>query len=324
MSITRVFKLRIAILGLGSIGGLFLSALVDSYADLVVGTRGIKLKQILEEGIAIHSPEGAIENIPSNYFELIDTENTSIPKELMHSCDIVLICGKSNSIPVLSELASKLLSDNGFVMGIQNGISHLDYLSDKFSQKKVLLSTVTHGVWHNKNVFYWEGRGIIKIGKLDDSKPSDLVLNFIKLLNESNLSPVWSNDIRKELWIKLLINIGINPICAITGLKNGAIKSTPNMWEQAISCMSEASHIAFASGIDMSGIDIENLLMDVVLSTANNRCSMLQDIMANRLTEIDSLCGEIITRGESLGIPTPLNLMLLTLIKGIENSSIIE
>jgi 2-dehydropantoate 2-reductase len=51
---------------------------------------------------------------------------------------------------------------------------------------------------------------------------------------------------------------------------------------------------------------------------------MLQDIMANRLTEIDSLCGEIITRGESLGIPTPLNLMLLTLIKGIENSSIIE
>jgi 2-dehydropantoate 2-reductase len=324
VSITRVFKLRIAILGLGSIGGLFLSALVDSYADLVVGTRGIKLKQILEEGIAIHSPEGAIENIPSNYFELIDTENTSIPKELMHSCDIVLICGKSNSIPVLSELASKLLSDNGFVMGIQNGISHLDYLSDKFSQKKVLLSTVTHGVWHNKNVFYWEGRGIIKIGKLDDSKPSDLVLNFIKLLNESNLSPVWSNDIRKELWIKLLINIGINPICAITGLKNGAIKSTPNMWEQAISCMGEASHIAFASGIDMSGIDIENLLMDVVLSTANNRCSMLQDIMANRLTEIDSLCGEIITRGESLGIPTPLNLMLLTLIKGIENSSIIE
>jgi 2-dehydropantoate 2-reductase len=48
---------------------------------------------------------------------------------------------------------------------------------------------------------------------------------------------------------------------------------------------------------------------------------MLQDVMAGRITEIDSLSGEVVRRGEELGIPTPLNQQLLTLVKGIEHST---
>ena len=66
---------------------------------------------------------------------------------------------------------------------------------------------------------------------------------------------------------------------------------------------------------------MENLLIEVVDSTSENRCSMLQDLMASRKTEIDSLCGYIISLGEGLGIPTPLNSMLMALIKGVEMSS---
>ena len=53
-------------------------------------------------------------------------------------------------------------------------------------------------------------------------------------------------------------------------------------------------------------------------------CSMLQDIMAGRETEIDSLCGAVVMRGESEGIPTPCNAILHGLVKGIEKSSIID
>jgi 2-dehydropantoate 2-reductase len=47
---------------------------------------------------------------------------------------------------------------------------------------------------------------------------------------------------------------------------------------------------------------------------------MLQDVIAARKTEIDSLCGEVALRAERHGIPTPLNNQLTALIKAIEGS----
>ncbi len=312
------------ILGLGSIGGIFLSGLIDSGAEIVVVTRGVKFQIISNDGVIVYSPEGSIENIPPDLFTLLDSESGLIPENIRKSCDIVIICGKSNDMPVLSKLAGDLLSDYGMVMSIQNGLGNSEYLSTKFGMNRVLTSTVTHGAWHSENSFHWEGRGTIKIGNLNSSPPSVLTSNFLKLLNKSNLSAVWSENINKDIWIKLLINIGINPLCAITGLKNGAILSDSSLWDQSRASMDEASQIAYSYGVDLYDVDFDYLLKDVVLLTSNNRCSMLQDVMANRPTEIDSLCGEIVNRGENLGIPTPLNSMLLTLVKGIENSSKID
>ena len=70
----------------------------------------------------------------------------------------------------------------------------------------------------------------------------------------------------------------------------------------------------------MDGLDLEDYLREVVTSTADNRVSMLQDLMAGRKTEIDVICGAIISKGEDLGIPTPRNQILLALVKGIEMS----
>ena len=88
--------------------------------------------------------------------------------------------------------------------------------------------------------------------------------------------------------------------------------------------MLEASIIAKSSGIDVDYEDLIYKLKSVIKSTEKNRCSMLQDIMNGKKTEIDSLCGEIVSRGESLGIPTPLNSMLYAIIKGIEDNTKIE
>jgi len=94
-----------------------------------------------------------------------------------------------------------------------------------------------------------------------------------------------------------------------------------DIWNQSYSTMLEASIIAKASGIDIDDNDLISKLKLIIKSTEKNRCSMLQDIMNGKETEIDSLCGEIVSKGEYLGIQTPLNAMLCALIKGIETSS---
>ena len=132
--------------------------------------------------------------------------------------------------------------------------------------------------------------------------------------------PKWSIDIEREIWRKLMINVAINPICAIAGVRNGALAEVPELWHQAIEAMREAEAVARASGIDLGDSDSESYLRKVVESTSENRVSMLQDLMAGRKTEIDVLCGAVISKGEELGVPTPRNEILMALVRGIEMS----
>ena len=94
----------------------------------------------------------------------------------------------------------------------------------------------------------------------------------------------------------------------------------PELWHQAIEAMREAEAVAKASGIDLGDSDSESYLRRVVESTAENRVSMLQDLMAGRKTEIDFLCGAVISKGEEVGVPTPRNEILMALVRGIEMS----
>tara|TARA_B110000881_G_scaffold218541_1_gene238265 strand:+ start:490 stop:1449 length:960 start_codon:yes stop_codon:yes gene_type:complete len=316
-----VYKLRIAILGIGSIGGLFLGTLADSNVDLIAVSRGITATKLSRVGVILHTPEGSIETIPPDMFTLFDSESGPIPQSLSHSCDFALICGKANSTTILTQIADELLSNEGIAISIQNGLGHAEYIANILGRDRVLGCTITHGAWNDSESFHWVGRGDIRMGFLDGKPPSENIRYLISSLHESKLSPKWSDDIQKDIWIKLLINIAINPICAITGLRNGDILSIPFLWSQAVRSMEEASRIAKASGINIDDANLTHLLQRVIESTATNRCSMLQDIMSGRETEIDSLCGVIVSKGELFGIPTPLNSMLLGLIKGIEKTS---
>ena len=118
--------------------------------------------------------------------------------------------------------------------------------------------------------------------------------------------------------------MAINPVCAIAGVRNGALLEVPELWEQAYSAMLEAATVAEASGADLSELDLEGTLRKVAGATAQNRCSMLQDVMAGRQTEIDELCGAVVSLGESLGVATPRNEMLHALVRGIHISSSLE
>ena len=324
MSSKRVLILRIAILGIGSIGGMLLGTLADSGVELIAVSKGYMASQISERGLTLNTPEGTVEHFPSELFTVIDSESIPIPINLTNSCDFALICGKSHSTPILTQLASELLSKEGIAISLQNGLGHSEYLSKKIGQGNVLGCTITHGAWRDMNSVHWAGRGNIILGSLEGKSPSPKINDFISLLESSNLSPRWSEDIYKEIWIKLLINIAINPISAITGLRNGEILVRNDIWTQSCSTMLEASIIAKSSGIDVDYEDLIYKLKSVIKSTEKNRCSMLQDIMNGKKTEIDSLCGEIVSRGESLGIPTPLNSMLYAIIKGIEDNTKIE
>lgn len=313
--------MRVAIIGVGSIGGIILGAMADTDADIVCVSRGITASNLSDIGLVLHTPEGSIEVVPSERYLLADSESGPLSEQIRGSCDIAIICGKTLDNPLLAEIASEVLTEDGYALTIQNGLGNAEILAHRIGRDRVFVGSLTHAAWRsNDGVVHWVGRGSINFGALDGSSNSKAE-PLLNILNDADLNATLSDDIQQIIWKKLLINVAINPVCAIAGVRNGALLEINSLWQQAMQAMREAAIVARASGVDLGGIELDTYLRDIVAISPDNRCSMLQDIMAGRPTEIDALCGAVVLRGEAEGIPTPCNAILHGLIKGIENSS---
>jgi len=312
--------MRIAVLGVGSVGGVLVGALADTQVGLLCVSRGETVTS-LRVGLVIHTPEGAIEMVSPDRYDVIDSEEGPIPDIHVGTYDVAIIAGKASSTPILASLAEEVLSPSGLAISIQNGLGHAETLTHRIGRKRVLGGSTTHSAWRDGDgSVHWSGRGVVEFGQLDGADMTGISKELHDALETAGLSPKWSSDIQSVIWRKLLINVAINPVCAIAGVRNGALAQVPELWRQSIAAMREAELVARAAGIDMGDGDIEDYLREVVKATSDNRVSMLQDLMAGRRTEIDSLCGEVVAKGDEFGVPTPRNEMLLALVRGIEMS----
>ena len=314
--------MRIAILGVGSIGSLIAAQMAKTDADLLLYTRGANGEVLATNGLMFTNLDGELEHHPSDRWVVFEGE---IPEPLFSCVDVAIICGKSNSTTTLAAVADEMMRPNAIAISLQNGLGHSERLVARLGRHRVLAGCTTHGAMKiGYGEVTWTGRGAVKMASLIDSElgPGDVrVMDFIDVLSDAGLNPEWEFDAEEMLWHKLLLNVAINPLAAICGVRNGELLVRPDLHEQALSAMLEAAKVASADGVDLSDFDCLSELNRVLEATAANRCSMLQDVMAGRQTEIESLCGEVVRRGEEMGIQTPLNQQLLTLVKGIEHST---
>jgi 2-dehydropantoate 2-reductase len=122
------------------------------------------------------------------------------------------------------------------------------------------------------------------------------------------------------IWGKLIVNVGINPLTAITRLKNGRLPDLPSTRMIMEEAVKEAVAVAQAKGIDLPYSDPLARVIEVCHATAENVASMLQDVLNRRETEIDAINGAIVREGKIMNIPTPVNFTLLSLVHAIQDT----
>ena len=82
----------------------------------------------------------------------------------------------------------------------------------------------------------------------------------------------------------------------------------------------EGLEVAKQKGILNDDTNYVKLMFSVAENTAENKNSMLQDILKGKPTEIDSINGKIVEYSKNLNIKTPVNNLLTILVKGLEKS----
>ncbi|HZZ19816.1 MAG TPA: ketopantoate reductase C-terminal domain-containing protein, partial [Opitutaceae bacterium] len=129
-----------------------------------------------------------------------------------------------------------------------------------------------------------------------------------------------------DLWEKFVCNCALNAISALGQKTYGEIGEHPEAWRAVETVISEVLEIAHASDITPSNMGDATLASAAVRKLtqqiAGAYSSTAQDLNRKKRTEIDSLNGFIARRGLELGIPTPVNQTLYSLIKVAEGNSL--
>ena len=310
--------MNIAILGSGSIGGLFAAKLINSgVGNILVHSRGKMGEKFLTSGISIKGIEEI--NAPTESF-FPSVEEAGIPHNWKSSSDLVIIAGKSTSHKSLIEAAKYVKNSETIFLAVSNGIGWEEIMADSFGISRVLAATTTHAALREEDCsITYTGIGKVSLGSIDGGK-EESYSKIMELFEESGLFPEWVEDGRVAIWEKAIINAAINPLAAITGVKNGELLNGNN-WFTSLEIMYEASCIARTHGIKIrSDEEMEEFLKSVLEATKENTCSMGQDLMHGRMTEIDFINGKIVELAELYGVPVPFNRLLTTLIKMSEPS----
>ena len=300
--------MRFLVVGPGAMGSLFAARLQSAGFEVTL------LDYIKERATQINDHGIHVEGVTGHYTVKVPT-TTDIAKPP----DLVLICVKAYNTREAGLNIESWLKPETAVVTLQNGVGNLEILEEIFGRERVLGGVTAEGATLlGPGRIRHAGRGETIIGP--SGNKGSPVEKMVVAFNRAGFQTRSVDDVRDLIWGKLLINVGINALTAITRLKNGRLpelEGTRLVLEEAVK---EAAAVAEAKHVKLPYTDPIGRVMEVCRATAGNIASMLQDVLKEKLTEIDFINGAIVREGRALGIPTPVNLTLTSLVQVIQKT----
>jgi 2-dehydropantoate 2-reductase len=300
--------MKTVILGAGAMGSLFGGPLALSGEEIwLVSPRKDHVDAILTKGITIEE-RGESHVIPVK----ATTDVNTIGK-----ADLVLIFVKTYQTERAISNALGLEKEDTLFLTLQNGLGNEEIICKQVDPEKVMIGVTHHGATllgpgHVRHA----GWGETYIGELK-GRETERASRIAEMFQKAGIETYVSSQIYELVWAKLLINVGINGLTALTGLKNGQLLDYPETLRLMDALVSEAADVAKRKGIRIGENPIQKVV-SVAEATRENRSSMGQDFDYKRKTEIDAINGAIVREARRLGIAVPYNQMITDLIKAIE------
>lgn len=294
-------------IGAGAMGCLFGAALQRSgHAVTVVDTRADTVHTLNRRGVTVEEPGGARSTV-----RLAATTN---PSDAL-AADLFLVFVKTpNTETALRPFAGRLPM-GALVVTMQNGLGNEEVIARALGRRvPVVLGVTSHTsvplgvgqVRHSSN-------GPTIIGFLDGTRSPQLE-NVAAAFSESGIATRTTRHVRDHVWQKLLVNTGLNALTALTGLTNGELLSDAELVATVRRLVTEAATVARAENVALPEHDAFALVRAVAEVTRSVRSSMLQDIDAGRVTEIDAINGAIVRLGERHGVDVTANRLVTALV----------
>ena len=307
--------MKIAIVGVGAIGGYVGTRLALAGEDVTFIARGANLAALRSRGIRLQAADGAVQAVPQ--IKATDDYAAAGPQ------DAVILAMKAHQVEAVARDVPKLFGPDTVVVPMQNGIPYWYFYRYPGELAGTRVKSVDPDGLIGEHipcervigcVVYPAAEllspGVIKHvegNRFPVGEPDGTVSARVTRVSECFIrgglqSPILT-DIRAEIWLKLWGNLTFNPISALSRATLAAICQYPPSRALAAAMMAEAQIVAGKLGITFR-VPLEKRIAGAE-RVGHHKTSMLQDVEAGRTLEIDALLGSVVELARLTGTPTP-------------------
>jgi 2-dehydropantoate 2-reductase len=300
--------MKTVIIGAGAMGSLFGGLLTLSGEDVWLVSPGKEHVDMMRSvGLTIEKGEK----------RQIVRVNAITDLTSLGNADLVLFFVKTYQTEKAVSDSLVLQKENTIFLSLQNGLGNEEAICEKVDRKKVILGVTGQGATYlGPGHIRHAGWGETQIGELEEGI-TERANQIAQMFQKAGISTRVSSKIQDLIWEKLFVNVGINALTALTGLKNGQLLDYPEAVRLMEALVLEAVEVARRKGIRIEGNPSEKVKA-IAEVTRGNRSSMGQDFDHRRKTEIDAINGAVVREAERLGISVPFNQAITDLVKVIE------
>ncbi|HEX2025901.1 MAG TPA: 2-dehydropantoate 2-reductase [Actinomycetota bacterium] len=292
--------MRIAVFGVGGVGGYVGARLAEAGEDVVLIARGAHLRAIREHGLHLESIAGDAHVRPS-----LATDD---PAEA-GNVDSVIAATKTWQLPDAARTMGPLIGADTTVVPLLNGVEAADVLAEALGPEPVVggLCGMISFLAGPGRVRHTGAEPWVTIGELD-GKVTDRVRSIEAALSRCRgLKVALSDRIRVELWEKLAFITATGGVGAVTRAPIGAFRDVPETRALLEAAMREVVEVARARGVPVGDHVVAERMSFVDRLEAHGTASMQRDIMAGRRSELDELNGAVVRLGREAGVDTPVH-----------------
>jgi 2-dehydropantoate 2-reductase len=303
--------MKICIVGSGAMGSIFGGNLSKIGLDVV-------LYDVYKEHIdAIN--ECGLKILKFEHQEIVYPKATDNLKSI-NRCDLIIVFVKGFQTKDAISAAKELIGGETKVLTLQNGLGNAETIASFVSSERVIVGVTS------------QGGALVKPGVVEHRAFGDTHLAYYTkkkdrwledlagLFSQAGIKTYAEDNVDSLIWSKLMINVGLNALTAITRLENGKFVETSEGEELVATVIQEAWNIAKNKGINLIYKDpIVECIKLAKNEISKNRSSMLVDVLKRQKTEIDTINGVIVAEADKLGLPATANKMVANLVKVIQS-----
>lgn len=301
--------MRIAVVGVGGVGGYFGGRLAQAGAEVQFLARGATLQALRVHGLRVESTDGN--------FELPQVQATDTPAQI-GPVDVVLVSVKATQVATLAPQLRPLVGPGTLVIPLQNGVEAADQLATALGWEHVLggfcriiAQQVAPG-----HILHTGVVPTIVFGPLNFGQGSAGPVEAVRtVLRSARIAVDEPTDMRRALWEKFLYVSPFGAVGAAARAPLGELLRVAETRAILTACVAEVIAVGKAHGVALPDALADGIFQLYQQTPATATSSMQRDLMAGRPSELDAQTGAVIRLGQLAGIATPVHNVLYAILR---------
>ena len=303
---------RIAVVGAGAVGCYFGGMLARAGAPVTLIGRAQHVEAIKRDGLFIDSI----------HFKEHVSISASTELAAVRDAQLVLFAVKTVDTEDTAKLLAPYLAPETNVVSLQNGVDNAERMDFAAGIQAISAVVYIAAEMSGAGQIKHSGRGDLVIGNsVSNQGASESELAEIAETFERDGVPCRiSQNITLELWTKLIMNCAYNALSALSRARYGRLVADAGSLEVMKQVVAEGVAVGDPSGVHLPADKLIAAVVELGRVVPEALSSTAQDIARGKPTEIDSLNGFLVRRGAEMGVPTPVNQTLYSLVKLLERT----